>query len=84
MGNLKLQAGKKRLKKYLSASDDLEFLAMIWAIRAAQTGQIRNARKFLTGIPEEFVTRDITSPFYCYPWMLEDLLQEFYIVKKKK
>ncbi|NOX83156.1 MAG: hypothetical protein GXP06_09270 [Alphaproteobacteria bacterium] len=68
----------KRLKNLFAVAEAESFLKMIWAVRAAQTGNSRRAAIFLE-FPKEFVTSDITSDYYIHPWRLEDVLNEYFV-----
>lgn len=68
---------RKRLQKLLGAAADEEFLELIWATFALQSGHETAAAKILGGtFPREAATSDMTSKFAIHRWELETLTNE--------
>ena len=55
---------------------------MIWAINAAQAGQLNVARQFLK-FPDEVAGASIDSKFAIHPWACETMLNEVLTIPKK-
>ena len=55
---------------------------MIWAVRAAQSGNHIEAACYLE-FPPEVVTDDITSKYFLHPWLVEDCINEYLITKMR-
>lgn len=66
----------------LSASDDIDFLGMLWALNALQTGRAEQAARFLDGFPPDAATEGILGPHAIYPWELETLANELLTTPK--
>lgn len=67
----------------LSCADDPSFFVMCWSAHAIQSGREPAARG-LFQYPAPAVTQDITSKYYCPPWMMETLLNELLCIPKAK
>ncbi len=71
-----------RLRATLSASEEIAFLRMLWALNALQTGRADSASRFLGAYPPEAATEGILGPHAIYPWELETLANELLTTAK--
>jgi hypothetical protein len=74
-GRYKRDRSRKLLRGFLSMANDADFLALLWAVDALQSGREQRARHYIT-YPKEAATTDISSSFFAYKWDLETLATE--------
>lgn len=77
------EKARKRLSELLSSCDDGDFLRLIWAVDALQSGRQQHARRWLTAFPSEAVTTDLGSKLNVHKWELETLVNQALRVPKR-
>lgn len=77
MGRASYNLKKKKLHKLLSKATYEEFLRMIWAADALQSGRADLAEKYLH-FPREAADQSVGSQYKVHPWELETLVGEFF------
>lgn len=66
----------------LAAADDADFLRMLWALHALQTGRDSEASRFLNNHPPEAAKDGIRGTHAIFPWELETLANELLTTDK--
>lgn len=77
MGRANYSLKKRKLHNLLSKVTYEEFLRMIWAVDALQSGRADLAKKYLR-FPREAADESIVSQYKVHPWELETLIGEFF------
>lgn len=74
---------RKRLKEFLSRSDDAQFLRLIWAVDLLQDSSPDVGSRFVRA-PREAVGVTFGDKRFAYKWYLEDLANELLTTPKLK
>ncbi|MCA2008025.1 hypothetical protein [Tritonibacter mobilis] len=77
---------RKKLNKLLAAAGNEEFIQLLWATHALQSGCADAARKFIRPetIPDGAITTDMRSEHFIHKWKIETLANELMTVPKAK
>lgn len=75
---------RKKLNKLLGSAGDEDFTQLLWATHALQSDYSDAARPYFLqdSVPEEAVTKDMSSRFFVQKWELETLVNELMTVPK--
>lgn len=82
MSRLKRDKAKKRLGEMLALASDEQFLIMVWAIDAIQSGRAEHGKNFLNH-PKEARDENIQGKYHAHKWLLETLVNELFVTRKK-
>jgi hypothetical protein len=82
MSRAKKELTRRKLENILSAIEDEEFVLLVWAIDALQSGREKVAPHFIR-YPPEAATTELSSGYFLYKWSLEDLINELLIIPKR-
>lgn len=63
---------RRNLRDYVGRAHDVDFLALIWAVDALQSGRVAEAAKYIS-YPRGADVEDIAAPLSIYSWELETL-----------
>ncbi|CAG0999788.1 hypothetical protein RHIZO_02753 [Rhizobiaceae bacterium] len=74
---------RKRYFQWLARADDADFLTLIWAVRALQTGNANVARRYIT-FPKEAAMDGILGDHAIFPWELETFVTSLFTTEKVK
>lgn len=77
---------RKKLNKLLAAADDEQFVQLLWAVQALQSGHSNAAFKYIRQetVPTAAITKDYGSEFMIHKWQIETLINELMTVPKNR
>jgi hypothetical protein len=82
LSRLRRDKAQKRLREMLALAEDESFVVMVWAVDALQSGRAAVAARYLT-YPKKASEAKFGGEFFIFKWMLETLLNELFVTKKK-
>jgi len=79
----KLDYHVQQLRKFFARANDPDFIQLIWAVDALQSGREQDAKRFLTYPPQAAVASSLHSQFGIHRWELETLLVQLLLTPKE-
>src|SRR5438309_984169 len=79
----KLDYHLQQLRKFFARANDPDFMQLIWAVDALQSGREKDAKRFLTYPPQAAVASSLHSNFGIHRWELETLLVQLLLTPKE-
>ncbi|UWM76968.1 hypothetical protein N1937_06945 [Rhizobium sp. WSM4643] len=79
----KLTIVKKRYREWLERANDVDALALIWAVNAVQSGKAKLAARYIA-FPKEAVIDNMVDQYAIYKWELETIVTSLLTTSKDK
>lgn len=83
MSRLQRARMQAKLSNILGIADDEQFITLIWAVNALQSGREERVKSFIK-YPRDAITQDMGSALYVHPWRLETLVNELLVTSKPR
>ncbi|WP_168252627.1 hypothetical protein [Rhizobium leguminosarum] len=77
----KLTIVKKRYREWLERANDVDALALIWAVNAVQSGKAELAARYIA-FPKEAVIDNMVDQYAIYKWELETIVTSLLTTSK--
>lgn len=79
----RLNLMRGRYRTWLCRANDIDCLTQLWAIQALQSGNERQAARYIN-FPKEVVTKDMSNENAIYKWELETIVTSLLTIPKDK